>query len=286
MSAVLAPELTGKADRALSALWLASLRAPEIAENLDGLGLDVTERYFPARVAPLGAASPELTVATFFNFAPRAVARAIPRAWEKATPQQVLDAQLTGIDRALQRAFTSLDEGIVKEALGLLRPVAEAASEHVEGRPLFAGYASLPWPEEPHLALWHAHYLVREFRGDGHIAVLTADGITGIEALCIHIAQMPMMGPIFRQSRAWTDDEWAATIDSLRSRGWLADGDELALSERGSEWRTQIEHRTDLLEVPAYAPIGRAGCERLIELGAPITQALADADLTFRLPTS
>ncbi|HEX5587975.1 MAG TPA: hypothetical protein VFZ17_11760, partial [Acidimicrobiia bacterium] len=270
-----APELTGKADRAVSGLWLASLRAPEIAEQFDALGLDATERYFPARVAPLGPASLELTVATFFNFAPRAVARAIPGAWEKATPRQVLDAQLTGIDGALRRAFASLDEGIVKEALDLLRPVAEAAAEHVEGRPLFAGYASLPWPDEPHLALWHAHYLVREFRGDGHIAVLTADGITGVEALCLHIAQLPMLGPIFRQSRAWTDAEWAATVGSLRARGWLADGDELALSEQGAERRNQIEHRTDVLEVPAYAPIGQAGCERLIELGAPIAKALA-----------
>jgi hypothetical protein len=286
MKAGFAPQLTGTADRALSGLWLASLRAPEIAEQFDALGLDATERYFPARVAPLGAASLELTVATFFNFSPRAVARAIPGAWEKATPQQVLDAQLTGIDHALQRAFTSLDESIVKEALGLLRPVAEAAAEHVEGRPLFAGYASLPWPEPTHLALWHAHYLVREFRGDGHIAALTADGITGVEALCIHIAQMPMMGQIFRQSRGWTDEEWAVTVDSLRSRGWLADGDELALSEQGAEWRSQIEHRTDELEVPAYAPIGQAGCERLVELGAPITKALADAELTFTLPTS
>jgi len=286
MSAAFAPELTGQADRAMAGLWLASLRAPEIAQAMDALGLDATERYFPARVAPLGAASLELTVATFFNFAPRAVARAIPGAWEKATPQAILDAQRTGIDAALRRAFAPLDDGVVKEALGLLRPVAEAACEHVEGRPLFAGYASLPWPEEQHLALWHAHYLVREFRGDGHIAVLTADGITGIEALCLHIAQVPMMGQVFRQSRAWTDEEWAATVDSLRSRGWLADGDELALSEQGAAWRGEIERRTDVLEMPAYSPIGQAGCERLVELGVPITRALVDADLSFNFPRS
>jgi hypothetical protein len=284
VSAALAPELAGQADRAVAGLWLASLRAPEIAQRMDELGLEPTERYFPARVAPLGAASLELTVATFFNFAPRAVARAIPGAWEKASPRQILDAQLDGIDRALRRGFEPLDDGVLKEALGLLRPVAERASEHVEGRPLFAGYASLPWPDETHLALWHAHYLVREFRGDGHIAVLTADGISGIEALCIHIAQMPMMGPIFRTSRAWTDDEWAATVDSLRSRGWLADGDDLALSEQGAAWRVDIEHRTDLREAPAYEAIGQEGAERLVELGQPITAALASAGLSFTIP--
>ena len=72
---------------------------------------------------------------------------------------------------------------------------AEAACEHPEGRPLFAGYASLPWPDDPYLQLWHAHYLLREFRGDGHISVLSSEGLSGIEALQLHIAFVPAVGP-------------------------------------------------------------------------------------------
>ena len=267
----------------MAPLWMAALRSPEVNEALDQLGLEAREHYFPVRAAPLGPAPLEVVVATFFNFSPRAVGGAIPRAWDKATPAQMLEAQLAGIDVSLRRAFESLEPGVVKEALDLLRPAAEAAARRPEGRPLFAGYASLPWPDEPHVALWHAHYLLREFRGDGHIAVLTAEGLTGIEALAIHIAQMPAIGEIFRQSRGWTDEEWDATLDKLRSEGWIA-ADDLALTEEGSRRREAIEERTDELNVPSYAAIGQEGTDRAIELGKLIGKALADAGLSMVLP--
>lgn len=226
MSAV-APASTSRAERAMAPLWLASLRAPEAQEEYEKLGLDPSERYFPARAAPLGEASLELVVATFFNFSPRAVARAIPGAWTKATPEQILAAQLSGIDRALARAFENVDPEVITELLSLLRPAAEAAATRPEGRPLFAGYASLSWPDEPHLALWHAHYLLREFRGDGHIAVLVAEGLTGHQALALHVAMLPAIGPVFRQSRA---------VDRRRVGGdpGLAAGRRLAHRRRGA----------------------------------------------------
>src|SRR5262245_10040378 len=99
----------------------------------------------------------------------------------------MLDAQLRGVDRALANLLADVDSDIVAEASDLMRRAAEAACARPEGRPLFAGYAALPWPDEPHLVLWHAHYLLRDFRGDGHIAVLTAEGLRGIEALAIHV---------------------------------------------------------------------------------------------------
>ena len=104
------------------------------------------------------------------------------------------------MDRALRRAFASLDATLIDEALALLRPAAEAAGAHPEGRPLFAAYSSLEWPEEPHLALWHAQYLLREFRGDGHIAVLLGEGLTGIEAFAIHVALVPAMNAYSRRA--------------------------------------------------------------------------------------
>ena len=214
------PQAVQRAERAMAPLWATSIVAPEAAEALDALGLEGAERYFAARAAPLGAASPELVVATFFNFSPRAVGRAIPSAWDKASPAQVLDAQRAGMDRALGRAFASVDGAMVEEALGLLRTTAEAASARPEGRPLFAAYASLDWPDAPHLALWHAHYLLREFRGDGHIAVLVSEGLTGIEAFVLNVALHPVMDAI-RQSRAWTDDEWDSRR-RLAPRGRLA----------------------------------------------------------------
>jgi hypothetical protein len=278
------PELTRYAARVMAPLWFSSLRAPAAAAAFDRLGLDATERYFPARAAPLGAASLPLVVATFFNFSPLAVGRAIPGAWAKATPTEILDAQLRGLDVDLQRAFAALDPAVTTEALALLRPVAEAAAARPEGRPLFAAYASLPWPDEPHLALWHAHYLLREFRGDGHIAVLVTEGLTGVQALVIQMAQQPPFKEMIRTSRAWTDDEWDAALDALRSDGWLTADDEPRLTDAGIARREKIECHTDDLDVPAYAVIGDDGCRRVIELGQPIGEALVAAGLSPTLP--
>ena len=61
--------------------------------------------------------------------------------------------------------------GLLREACTVLRAP--------EGRPLYAGHADLPWPDEPLLELWHAASLLREHRGDGHIAALLHAGLTG-----------------------------------------------------------------------------------------------------------
>jgi hypothetical protein len=257
-------------------LWLTTVFAPDVSEAFDVLGVGLAERYFATRVAPLGPVRAPVVIATFFNFSPAVLAGAIPEVWERFTPQQLLDAQLEGVHRKLTRALGSLDDGIVPEAAALLRCAAEAACEHPEGRPLFAGYASLPWPDDPHLQLWHAHYLLREFRGDGHISVLSAEGLTGIEALQLHIAFVPSVGPVFRATRGWTDDQWEASVERLRARGWLTSDDELTLTPAGRAYREEIEARTDALNVPAYEAVRTHGCERLLELGATLAPALLD----------
>ena len=51
------------------------------------------------------------------------------------------------------------------------------------GGGLAAASADLPWPGEPHLVLRHAITVLREQRGDGHIAALQAAGLDPGEAL-------------------------------------------------------------------------------------------------------
>lgn len=268
------PALCAAVERCWSPLWLSTVRAPEVGAAFDDLGVEGRARYFATRVAPLGAVPAPVVVATFFNFSPAAVATAIPQVWESVTPEQLLAAQRTGVGQALARLLADVDPAAVNEALALLRVAAVAASARPEGRALFSGYAALAWPDETLVALWHAHYLLREFRGDGHIAVLVAAGLSGLEALILHIAVMPVLGPIFRPSRKWTDDEWDAAVDRLRSAGWLTADAEPTLTDAGRRFRADLEHRTDELNVPAYASIGTAGCERLLELGVPIRDAL------------
>jgi hypothetical protein len=140
---------------------------------------------------------------------------------------------------------------------------------------LFAAHASQPWPDDPLLVLWHAQTLLREFRGDGHIAAMTVEGVSGVEALILHGATGEVPPETLRTSRSWPADEWAAGEERVRSRGWLdADG---RLTEPGRAHRQGVEDRTDLLAAPAYAVLGEEGCERLRQLCRPLSRAIVDA---------
>ena len=54
-----------------------------------------------------------------------------------------------------------------------------------EGRALYAAVRTLPVPTEPLARLWHAN-LLREHRGDGHVAAPVGAGIGGTEAHVLH----------------------------------------------------------------------------------------------------
>ncbi len=244
---------------------------PEGPEEYAAIGLKGSRMgYFASRAAPLGPVPAEVVIATFFNFHPDLVRRAIPEAWSLAAPADILEARLRAVDRSLRRLLGDdvVTDANVAEASELARTATEGC--FAQGRPLYAGHASLPWPVEPHLALWHAISLLREFRGDGHIAALVAAGIGPCEALVFHAATGEVPKELLQSSRAWPDDAWAATEASLRDRGLLAaDG---SLTAEGATLHQQVEDTTDLGAMAPWEHLGQAGCDRLLELGKPLSR--------------
>jgi hypothetical protein len=259
--------------------------APQAADAYAAIGLGRDRgAYFASRAAAMGAVPAEVVIATFFNFYPGLVRSAIPAAWSLASPDKILAARFDAAGAALRHALgDDVDEREIIEAGALARRAAEAATNFPEGRPLFAAHASLPWPDEPLLVLWHAQSLLREFRGDGHIAAMTVEGVDGLEALIIHGATGDVAPAVLKLSRAWPDDEWAAGEERLRQRGWLdAAG---ALTEAGRTHRQWVEDRTDVLALPAYEAIGEEGCDRLRELARPWSRAIVNSGaFGFRPP--
>ena len=238
--------------------------------------------YFASRSAAMGPVPAEIIIATFFNFNPRIIHHVIPAAWDIATPAQVLAARLEAVDRSLRQAWgDDIGSPKVREAADLARRAADRATSRPQGRPLFAGHAALPWPDVPHLVLWHAQTLLREYRGDGHVALLFTEGLDGLGALITHAATGIIPAETLRTTRTWSEQEWAAGVERVREQGWLADGPELTLSEEGQRRRQSIENRTDQLAVYPYEAIGEDGCARLRELAAPLSAAVMAADLGF-----
>jgi hypothetical protein len=232
--------------------------------------------YFASRSAPMGAVAAEVVIATFFNFNPSLVRSVIPEAWSLSTPAAVLDARLQIADVGMRRM---LGDGVsspeMAKAAELARTAAETACEHPEGRALFAGHASLPWPDEPHLLLWHAQTLLREYRGDAHVSALYLYGLNGLDALISHAASGDVPAEVLRTSRAYSEEEWAAGVESLASRGGVnADG---SFTERGQAMRSAVEQRTDDSSVAPYAAIGEDGCEQLRSLARPFSKTISEA---------
>ena len=249
--------------------------SPEPRERYAALGVtDGRMGYFSSRSAPMGAVTADVVVATFYNFNPELIRKYIPAAWSITSPDKLLAARLEGADAMLRRILGDAIAGNeMREAADLARTAAEVCRP--EGRPLYAGHANLDWPAEPHLVLWHAQTLLREFRGDGHIAVLTAAGLNGCEALVTHAADGDVEPDVLQRSRSWSDDEWQAAVDSLRDRGWVnADG---SFTDVGASRRQEIERRTDELAMPAWDAIGEDACQKLRALVRPWSRAIVES---------
>jgi hypothetical protein len=259
--------------------------APEASESYARLGIDEKSGYFASRASPMGAVGADTVIATFFNFCPGLVRSAIPGAWGVATPAAVLEARLGAADAALRRMLgAAVDSTEMERAAALARRAAARATLRVEGRPLFAAHAGLPWPDENHLVLWHAQTLLREFRGDGHLAVLVNHDLDPVEALALHVATGELPESFLRTTRGWPDAEWEAGVDRLCGRGLVVRVDptaahrpSLALTDLGTSVRQGIEDATDRLAVFPYEAIGEDGCSELRSLARPFSRTVVGA---------
>lgn len=268
-----AAELAGRAFRATNSLHSLVYFVPEAEEEFTAIGLRPGSMpYFASRSAPMGPVSAGVTTATFYNFSPAMVSRHIPRAWTLASPADVLAARLRVADRALRRLLGEAIRSAEVTELGALAREATTALTP-EGRALYAGHAGLPWPDEPHLVMWHAITLLREYRGDGHIAALVAAGLSGIDALITHCATgRGMTMQAAQRLRGWTDEQWSEALTGLNERGVLA-GEQL--TDAGADLRTQVERDTDRMDVAAWQHLGEERTQRLIELGKALSRVVA-----------
>lgn len=267
------PALARRTWHQLEPLHAAVYFSPESIEEAARLGYDSESRwprYFAYRSAPLGTAGPELVGAAYYSFSPATIREHVPAVWLTATPEAVLEARLRAMDRTFRALIGADAEGpALAEAAELARTAAEAAD--LAGRPLAAANCDLPWPTEPHLALWQAATVLREHRGDGHLMALRTAGLDACESL-VSFAAIDAAPLTAFASRGWTDAEWAAARDRLTERGWL-DGEGRA-TELGRRGRDDIERTTDELAAEPYRVLGEKGCARLAELTGPLFMAV------------
>ncbi|MFI1395610.1 hypothetical protein [Streptomyces sp. NPDC020681] len=262
----LPPRAGRRCHHALNPMHSTVYFSPDLETEFAALGIeDAKAAYFAARAAAMGAVGPGTVTATFYNFNHELVARHLPAVWDIASPEAALGARLRAVDSTLRRLLgeQAVASKELAEAADLALRATEACTRHA--RPLYAAHADLPVPEEPHLAYWHAATLLREHRGDAHLAALLHAELDPLEALVSHTATGKGMAPRWiLATRGWRRTDWEAAEDRLRERGLLDAGGEL--TEAGVRLREEVEEHTDRADHAPYAHLGAESVERLTEL--------------------
>lgn len=254
--------------------------AAEVQERWVALGLEPrTAGYVVGRAAPLGRVGPTLAAATFFNYNPDVFRRLLPGAWDVVDPATALAERARGVQAVFERVDAPTADLV--ELTGLASRAAAVAD--TAGRPLAAANAAVPLPAQPFARLWQLLAVLREHRGDGHVALLVAAGLGRVEALVLMAAWQDRISRRFLQrSRQWRDDDWAAATERLAGRGLVTDGGDL--TDAGQRLRDRLETDTDRLAVGPYRALGDDGVERLFDLLRPVAVAVAEGGVYPRPP--
>jgi len=244
-----------------------SFFSPEIYEETAKFGVEGWQVYFMGRAAPMGPVPASVVTSTFYNFSPAIVEPSVR--WDLVSPGDLLAARAAGLRRTLERLLGAPD---VSRAVELLREAIAACK--TEGRPLFAAWAAQPWPEHPLQQVWHGATLLREYRGDGHIALLVTHGLSATDAIIMHAAFRDADLSWILMSRAWGDPAYGAARERLAARGFVnADG---TATDAGMKFRDMIEHETDKLATPPFEALGAERSEELLALLQPLAAKIVE----------
>ncbi|KAB2810827.1 MarR family transcriptional regulator [Pimelobacter simplex] len=254
---------------------LVNFFADEPNEAMAELGFrNYWDGYFAGRSAPLGMVPAEVVHAAFYNFAEGEAARHVPKVWRTTTPEAAHAARERGCVAGLRRILGDLvaTPGLARAAELLAQA---AVSAPTEGRVMYAGLRSLPVPDEPVARLWHAANLVREHRGDGHIAALVSERVGGLEAHVLSALDLGIHPPeSFGRIHHLPPALLAEVMGGLRERG-LVDA-EGHFTPAGRAVKDRVEALTDVLAAAPYEGLAPAELDELVTLLEPIAARLRE----------
>jgi hypothetical protein len=215
-----------------------------------GVALPDGPAYFTSRGSVMGQVAGDVIAAAFAVFNPAVVVPLVEIGWGRTDAPTICQARTDGAVAQLRRILGDSPAGLDR-AVVLLRTATEPLRP--EGRPLYAGVRSQGIPDDPLAAMWRLGDQLREYRGDSHTM---AWGVAGLDATEIGLLTelywgLPMRS--YSRTRAWSEAEFDAATDRLRSRG-LINGD--GFTAAGRDAREAIEVATDEQMRPALDALG------------------------------
>ncbi|MEO5723052.1 MAG: hypothetical protein ABIQ39_01785 [Ilumatobacteraceae bacterium] len=227
--------------------------------------------YYCSRAACMGQVPGQVVVAAFGVFSPKLIVPAVERGWSIASAGEVLAARERGATASLARILG--EQPALPTATAVLQRAAAAGSE--SGRFLYAGLRSLEPPRDPWGAFWRAVDMIREHRGDSHIAAWISTGLDAVEIGLLTEMYYGMPSKRYHRTRGWSDADLDAGLHRLRDRG-LVDEQLPALTEPGRQLRESIEVATDVQQRAILDAIG-ADLDQLVGTVGPWSAAIVAA---------
>ncbi len=253
--------------------------SPECHANYVALGFDASPgqangvalpdgpAYFTSRGSVMGQVAGHVVAAAFGVFNPDVVVPCVALGWSRTDAATICQARDDGAIGQLHRILGESPAG-VDRAVEILRRTVEVLRP--EGRALFAGLRSQAIPDSSVGEMWRLGDMLREFRGDSHIAAWVSAGCDATEIGLLSELYWGLPMRTYSRTRAWTNEQFDAAHDRLRSRGLV---DESAFTDAGRERREQIEVATDRQMIPAIRALGDDRDE-LFDLLRPMGEAV------------
>jgi hypothetical protein len=245
---------------------------PVALANYEALGIDNGGvSYIVSRAAPLAPAGHQAVSASYYSISPAFIEVSMQLA-EAAT---TYDAITTARNAAVVAGLRSYAPEICDRLAALAEPLWAAADAlPVSGRVLFGAHRQAARPvADDLLSAWLAVNCIREWRGDTHFAILTAEDISATQAGILHNAHLNYPKDWIPRSRGSDDAALAEAMTDLSQRGLVTDGE---VNESGLSLRQLIETRTDRLCERAWRLLGDERTMEFLDLIEPVSDRFVE----------
>jgi len=198
----------------------------------------------------MGQVPGDVVAAAFGVFNPEIVVPFVTQGWTLTDAPTICAARDDGAIAQLLRLLGAEPVGLAR-----VNELLERAVEPLrpEGRPLYSGQRSLSMPDTPLGAMWRKGDMLREFRGDSHVTAWVSAGLDATEIGMMSELYWGLPMRSYSRTRAWTDSQFDAAHERLKSRGVL---DDVGFTEAGRALREDIEVRTDVQMRPSIEALG------------------------------
>ncbi len=218
----------------------------------NGVALPDGPAYFTSRGSVMGQVHPSVVAAAFAVFNPAVVLPAVAYGWTLTDATTIAAARDEGAIAQLCRILGNEPAGLHRAVQLLLRAVEPL---HPAGKPLFSGLTSLAMPELPLGVAWRLTDLLREYRGDAHVAAWTGGGFDAPEIGLLTELYWGLPPRSYLRTRAWSTVDLDEAQERLLTRGLITE-DGASLTEEGRTGREAVEEMTDLMCRPITDALG------------------------------